>query len=364
MSGGKLDKKASLWSYILPPAIDGIPSSEPIPATGPLDRNAVSVRLLLGDAKAVLQQLSDRVDKVLAESHLQVEHRVFEADLAHTSRLDQIEQRCVRLEAALASHSQATLELSAKCESSIAAVQMAMDRMLAHSCARTDLADALNVGLDRLRGEVGALRESWTLALSLHRQEITSLVSAIRPLSPSEPRACTDSCHVHANNARHDRYSPTGRVLVLDTPSTALSPVPGHTFEEEEEEEEEEEAAGSALEDEDKATFTTLNQRTRSTLADFATPDSPPFSIHRQPLQRAYMHALQIQSSHTSNSAQPAPSHSREPLDARAPTLGRSSPSTTLNKRTQRADLQPGSSKRPRKRTIIDSQDLLDSPER
>ncbi|KAH7341624.1 hypothetical protein B0J17DRAFT_266710 [Rhizoctonia solani] len=71
--------KTTLWSYILPLPNSEAPNNNnnnnnnnntntkeaPLPTTSPADRNAVSIRLALGDAQASVQHLSDRVDKVL-----------------------------------------------------------------------------------------------------------------------------------------------------------------------------------------------------------------------------------------------------------------------------------------------------------
>lgn len=81
-----------------------------------------------------------------------------------------------------------------------------------------------------------------------------------------------------------------GRVLVAETQSTALSSVPD---EEATAARPEEESLALVSEDEASAvqhtttagqTFGTLNQRTFSAAGQFTTPDSPPFSVQRQPL--------------------------------------------------------------------------------
>ncbi|KAG8682872.1 hypothetical protein FRC09_016467, partial [Ceratobasidium sp. 395] len=74
-------KNGGLWSYILPPSATASssppdpdatgqipPSTSILPATGPSDRSAMSVRLMLSDAKAALQQLSERVERVADEA--------------------------------------------------------------------------------------------------------------------------------------------------------------------------------------------------------------------------------------------------------------------------------------------------------
>ncbi|CAE6462239.1 unnamed protein product [Rhizoctonia solani] len=67
----------SLWSYILPCPAESNPNSknasimntaserEKLPTTSPMDRNAISIRLALGDTQSAVQKLADRVDRVL-----------------------------------------------------------------------------------------------------------------------------------------------------------------------------------------------------------------------------------------------------------------------------------------------------------
>ncbi|KAF8604549.1 hypothetical protein BDV93DRAFT_605859 [Ceratobasidium sp. AG-I] len=134
-------KNTSLWSYILPPtssspapATPSAESSLPVPSTGPSDRNAVSVRLMLGDAKAALQQLSERVEGVVSEA-ADARREVAEAargmeeaqagavrqvqvaaNVAHTSRLEETSTRIAILEAALAAQNEKIVEVNRKCE--------------------------------------------------------------------------------------------------------------------------------------------------------------------------------------------------------------------------------------------------------
>ncbi|KAG9092873.1 hypothetical protein FRC07_011574, partial [Ceratobasidium sp. 392] len=147
-------KTGGLWSYILPPttsasssppdpdATGQIPpsTSASLPATGPSDRSAVSVRLMLGDAKAALQQLSDRVERVVdeagnarrevteagrgvEEAHAgmvkqvqvivkQAIASVQEASAAHTSSLEAASTRVANLETALAAQATAVSDLA------------------------------------------------------------------------------------------------------------------------------------------------------------------------------------------------------------------------------------------------------------
>ncbi|KAG8743810.1 hypothetical protein FRC10_011358 [Ceratobasidium sp. 414] len=152
-------KTGGLWSYILPPtsstsssppdpaATGQLPpsNSASLPTTGPLDRSAVSVRLMLGDAKAALQQLSDRVERVVdeaadarrevaetgrgvEEAHdgmiKQVQTIVKQAiaslqgaNVAHTSSLEATSARVANLEAALAAQARAISDLARTCTS-------------------------------------------------------------------------------------------------------------------------------------------------------------------------------------------------------------------------------------------------------
>ncbi|KAG9092781.1 hypothetical protein FRC07_011590, partial [Ceratobasidium sp. 392] len=150
-------KTGGLWSYILPPttsasssppdpdAAGQIPpsSSVSLPATGPSDRSAVSVRLMLGDAKAALQQLSDRVERVVDETgnarrevteagrgveeaysgmikQVQVIVKqaiasVQEANAAHTSSLEAASTQIANLETALATQATTVSDLARTC---------------------------------------------------------------------------------------------------------------------------------------------------------------------------------------------------------------------------------------------------------
>ncbi|KAG9081225.1 hypothetical protein FS749_007818 [Ceratobasidium sp. UAMH 11750] len=150
-------KTGGLWSYILPPtsstsssppdpdATGQLPpsNSASLPATGPLDRSAVSVRLMLGDAKAALQQLSDRVERVVdeaanarrevaetgrgvEEAHAGMVKQVQtivkqaiaslqEANVAHTSSLEATSARVANLEEALAAQARTISDLAQTC---------------------------------------------------------------------------------------------------------------------------------------------------------------------------------------------------------------------------------------------------------
>lgn len=193
-----------------------------------------------------------------------------------------------------------------------------------------------------------------------------------------------------------------GRVLVAETQSTALSSVPD---EEDAERPEEETVESLALVSEDETfavqhtttagrTFGGINQRTFSAAGQFTTPDSPPFSVQRQPLTAKKViahHGPATQNiGHNTRRVRPgerfpemSTSTLPETIDpARAPTLGRSSPGTAidgtflavnLNKRGLKTDDTPlpqGLAKRQRRaktRTIMNSQELLmldSSPER
>ncbi|KAG9087911.1 hypothetical protein FS749_002561 [Ceratobasidium sp. UAMH 11750] len=150
-------KTGGLWSYILPPtastsssppdpdATGQLPPSNSVslPATGPSDRSAVSVRLMLGDAKAALQQLSDRVERVVdeaanarreivetgrgvEEAHAGMVKQVQtivkqaisslqEANVAHTSSLEATSARVANLEEALAAQARTISDLVQTC---------------------------------------------------------------------------------------------------------------------------------------------------------------------------------------------------------------------------------------------------------
>ncbi|KAG9091041.1 hypothetical protein FRC06_000735 [Ceratobasidium sp. 370] len=164
-------KTGGLWSYILPPtsstsssppdpdATGQLPpsnSTAPLLATGPSDRSAVSVRLMLGDAKAALQQLSDRVERVVdeaanarrevaetgrgvEEAHAgmvkqvqtivkQAAASLQEANVAHTSSLEATSGRVADLEAALAAQARTISDLSRACTATQSDITGLLDR--------------------------------------------------------------------------------------------------------------------------------------------------------------------------------------------------------------------------------------------
>jgi hypothetical protein len=65
-------RKPGLWSYILPASPAQLDAHPPppssLPTPGPADRNTMSARLMLADTKAALQQLSERVERVVREA--------------------------------------------------------------------------------------------------------------------------------------------------------------------------------------------------------------------------------------------------------------------------------------------------------
>ncbi|QRV90193.1 hypothetical protein RhiJN_18211 [Ceratobasidium sp. AG-Ba] len=173
-------KTGGLWSYILPPAPSSFSlESEPdaslpppsststvLPATGPSDRSVLSVRLMLGDAKAALQQLSDRVERIadesanarreIAEAGRGVEEAqggilkqiqsvvkqavssIQEANIAHTSPLEAASARIANLEASLAAQAKGISDLSQACTFNQLGTSELMDRVMqTHSAVLT-----------------------------------------------------------------------------------------------------------------------------------------------------------------------------------------------------------------------------------
>ncbi|KAJ1307697.1 hypothetical protein OPQ81_001786 [Rhizoctonia solani] len=159
-SDGIRKKTTSLWSYILPlNNTNETPSANnntitttttttevPLPTTSPSDRNAVSIRLALGDTQASLQHLSDRIDRVLDQrcqeakkveqligGVVQSVERAFtavaESNAAHTSKLEEALSRCGRLEEALSAQSKAISDLGAKCDANLSETSRTFHRL-------------------------------------------------------------------------------------------------------------------------------------------------------------------------------------------------------------------------------------------
>ncbi|KAG8777346.1 hypothetical protein FRC12_000424 [Ceratobasidium sp. 428] len=163
-------KNGGLWSYILPPSTTASssppdpdatgqipPSTSILPATGPSDRSAMSVRLMLSDAKAALQQLSERVERVadeagnarreVAETGRGVEEAqagmvkqvqtivkqaimgVQEANATHTSSLEAALARIANLEVVLAAQATAISDLGRTCLSNQSNITTLLDRV-------------------------------------------------------------------------------------------------------------------------------------------------------------------------------------------------------------------------------------------
>ncbi|CAE6465799.1 unnamed protein product [Rhizoctonia solani] len=249
----------------------------PLPTTSPSDRHAASIRLMLGDAQASAQQLSDRVDKVLdlqrqeakkleqliggaVQSVERVVTAVAESNAAHTLKLEETLTRCARLEEALSVQSNAITELGAKCDlvlsqTSSALIQLdkahatldtlhalpgsvennqlkterALDRSSQLLSAETrnwmsEYAKEMNVNLDRVRDEFKRASEAWDGALSLHRQETSVMFSAVLAGIRSVPGSTTGVGHTRIpvdNNTTADR-SP-------ETSHSGIAPNPTHT---------------------------------------------------------------------------------------------------------------------------------------
>ncbi|QRW04403.1 hypothetical protein RhiLY_03402 [Ceratobasidium sp. AG-Ba] len=154
-------KTGGLWSYILPPTPSSFsPESEPdtslpptsststvLPATGPSDRSALSVRLMLGDAKAALQQLrggprgggsSGGILKQIKSVVKQAVSTIQEANLAHTSSLEAASARIANLEASLAAQAKGISDLSQACAFNQLGTSELMDRVMqTHSAVLT-----------------------------------------------------------------------------------------------------------------------------------------------------------------------------------------------------------------------------------
>ncbi|CAE6437945.1 unnamed protein product [Rhizoctonia solani] len=267
----------SLWSYILPSPVESNPTDASItintasekekekqhlPTTSPADRNAISIRLALGDTQSAVQTLADRVDRVLdlqrdeAKSVrdeigrvVQSVERAFtalgEATAAHTSKLDETLSRILQVESTLSVQSAAMTELGAKCDvhfsvrlrpnnlladygfinlcddarvvgkelnkfsslphiipvlqslpSSIHNNHLSTTQALERSSQNqthvlsvetsrwmSEHQSATKASLDKLKEEVRhaleANREAWSVALSLHRQEMSAMFSAV-----------------------------------------------------------------------------------------------------------------------------------------------------------------------------------------
>ncbi|CAE6480385.1 unnamed protein product [Rhizoctonia solani] len=291
-------KTTSLWSYILPLTnTHEINTHEtPLPATSPSDRNAVSIRLLLGDTQAAVQRLSDRVDRVLDQQRQEAKHlehtigglvqsvqrvvaAVAESNAAHTSKLDETLNRCSAIEAALSAQSKAISQLSAKCDSNLS---QTLDRLgtthdhllgllpsipmlqaipseiqnsqlvitsalkssqnpLLSAEMKTCLAEhrvATSASLDKLREELtrglDTHREAWSGALSLHRQEMNALFSAVLAGIRTGPGSSTGTASVaDSTTVGHDLsedHASTGQGRGSGTSQTAQAPNTTHTF--------------------------------------------------------------------------------------------------------------------------------------
>ncbi|KAF8674019.1 hypothetical protein RHS04_07491 [Rhizoctonia solani] len=266
-TGKKKKMMTSLWSYILPVPAEPRPGgthasihSHPaitidtastaatattpvtitstaekenlkLPTTSPADRNAISIRLALGDTQSAVQKLADRVDRVVDLQRQETKHvhdaiarvgqsveQAFTAldqtTMAHTSKLDEALSRIARLEAALSAQSTVVTQIGAKCDvhcskefgtiipilqslpSSIQNSHLSTSQALERSSQNqlqvlsaeanrwmSEHQLATSASLDKVREEVrhalDANREAWSVALSLHRQEMSAMLSAV-----------------------------------------------------------------------------------------------------------------------------------------------------------------------------------------
>ncbi|EUC57166.1 hypothetical protein RSOL_209710 [Rhizoctonia solani AG-3 Rhs1AP] len=215
-------KTTSLWSYMLPTNVNEHTNNNNIncnqvrlPTTSPSDRNAASIRLMVGDAQASVQHLSDRVDKVLdlqrieankleqvigrvVQSVERVYTAVAESNAAHTSTLAEALTRCARLEEALVVQSNTINQLSAKCDlvlsqttqshtavlSLAPAIQLETERSSRLLSAETrqwinEHVKETGANLDRVREDLKRAVEAWDGSLALHRQETSVMFSAV-----------------------------------------------------------------------------------------------------------------------------------------------------------------------------------------
>ncbi|CAE6478108.1 unnamed protein product [Rhizoctonia solani] len=217
-------KTTSLWSYMLPTHANENTNNTPncneprLPTTSPSDRNAASIRLMVGDAQASVQHLSNRVDKLLDLQRLEANKleqviggvvqsverasaAVAESNAAHASKLAEALTRCARLEEALVAQSNAINELGAKCDlvlsqtsqshATVLSLAPAIDKNQLEADRSSRLLSAetkqwmsehvkeTSAGLDRVREELKRAVEAWDGSLSLHRQETSVMFSAV-----------------------------------------------------------------------------------------------------------------------------------------------------------------------------------------
>ncbi|CCO28682.1 hypothetical protein BN14_02680 [Rhizoctonia solani AG-1 IB] len=176
----------SLWSYILPSPVESNPTDASItintasekekekqhlPTTSPADRNAISIRLALGDTQLAVQTLADRVDRVLD----------LQRDEAKSVR-DEIGRVVQSVLQSLPSsihnnHLSTTQALERSSQNQTHVLSVETSRWMSEHQSAT------NASLDKLKEEVRhaleANREAWSVALSLHRQEMSAMFSAV-----------------------------------------------------------------------------------------------------------------------------------------------------------------------------------------
>ncbi|CAE6461340.1 unnamed protein product [Rhizoctonia solani] len=290
--------KTTLWSYILPLPNSEAPSSSnnnktkepPLPTTSPSDRNAVSIRLALGDAQASVQHLSDRVDKVLDQQRQDAKKlesliggavqsvdravtAVAESNVAHMLKLEEALVRCARLEESVAGLSMEMVRLGATCDSilseatstrthdnvmallpaipmlqalpnSIENAQFKTTQALehvsrdAHTLLAAETKSWMNAhskdtsaSLDKLKEQVGreleVHREAWVGALSLHRQEMSVMFSAvlagIKSVSGCSTATASGQTLIAVDN---NTLAKTGQARRSGTSQSAPAPAP------------------------------------------------------------------------------------------------------------------------------------------
>ncbi|QRW18097.1 hypothetical protein RhiXN_03021 [Rhizoctonia solani] len=169
-----------------------------LPTTSPADRNAISIRLALGDTQSAVQKLADRVDRVVdlqrqetrnvhdaiarvGQSVEQAFTALDQTTMAHTSKLDEALSRIARLEAALSAQSTVVTQIGAKCDVHCSNQLQVLSAEANRWMSEHQL--ATSASLDKVREEVrhalDANREAWSVALSLHRQEMSAMLSAV-----------------------------------------------------------------------------------------------------------------------------------------------------------------------------------------
>ncbi|CAE6452308.1 unnamed protein product [Rhizoctonia solani] len=204
---------------------------------------------MVGDTQASVQQLSDRVDKVLDLQRqeakkleqmiggvVQSVERAFtavaESNAAHTSKLEETLTRCARLEQVLSAQSKAIEGLSAKCDlvlsqtNNLASLAPLIQTNQSDSrlwSAETKIhisehAQATYTSLDKVREEIKCAREAWDGALSLHRRETSVMFSAV----------LAGISRIPPLNEHADRRSETSRSGIVP-PAPAPAPAPTHT---------------------------------------------------------------------------------------------------------------------------------------